>query len=73
MLRTDETVDIKYNVPTQLEAPISNSEVVGSISYFLNGDKIKEYSVITTESIQEKDLSWYFSYIAKLYLGIKKI
>lgn len=73
LLRADETVDIKYNFPTQLEAPISNGEVVGSVSYYLNGEKIKEYSIITTESIQRKDLSWYFSYIAKLYFGMKRI
>lgn len=73
LLRTDENVDIKYNLPTRLEAPISNGEIVGSISYFLNDEKIREYSVITTENIQEKDLSWYFNYIAKLYFGIKKI
>lgn len=73
LLRTDETVEIEYHLPEQLEAPISEGEEVGSISYYLNGEKIKEYAVVAGESIRKKDLSWYFRCIANVYFGMTGI
>ncbi len=67
LLRTDETVEVEYNLPNELEAPISYGKKVGSVSYYLNGVKIKEYSIVANSSVQRKDLSWYFQQLAKMY------
>lgn len=73
LLRSDENVEIEYNLPKYLEAPISEGRKVGSVSYYLNGEKVREYSVIVTESIPRKDLTWYFWQIARVYFGMEAI
>lgn len=73
LLRTDETVDVVYNIPNKLEAPISYGKKIGSVSYYLKGEKIKEYSVVTSSGVQKKDLSWYFQQLTKIYFCVNTV
>lgn len=73
LLRTDETVEVEYKVPEKLEAPISCGEEVGIATYYLKGEKIEEFSIITVDSITRKDLSWYFQQIARIYFCVDTV
>lgn len=67
LLRSDEKVEVEYNLPKELEAPIADGEEVGSASYYLNGEKIKEYPIIVDGNVEKKEISWYLCRIAEVY------
>ena len=73
LLRTDEEVEVKYDMPTQLKAPLTEGEKVGSASYYLNGEKIEELDIVIERSVQKKELSWYLERIAKAYFCMKGV
>ena len=70
LLCEEEDVEIKVQVPKVLKAPVKKGEVVGSVTYYLDGEAVKEYSVIATRDIGEKSLKWYFQKVAALYFGM---
>ncbi len=67
LLRSDEEVEVKYEMPTRLEAPLLEGKKVGSVSYYLEGEKIEELDIVVDKNVQKKELSWYLERIAKAY------
>ena len=70
LLREDEAVEIKTQMEKNLVAPLREGTKVGSVSYYLEGEKVEEYSIVLESSVEKKTLSWYFVKIAELYLGM---
>lgn len=56
--RTDELIEIEWNVPESLYAPVEADTLVGSVSYLLDGEIIKVDSVKTIEDIEEETTKW---------------
>ena len=67
LIRQGETVDIKTEIPTMLQAPVPKGKVIGSVTYFLKDFQIQRYPVIVTETIKEKTFLWYLKKIFELY------
>lgn len=67
LIRQGETVDIKTEIPSMLQAPVSKGKVIGSVTYFLKDFQIQRYPVIVTEMIKEKTFLWYLEKIFELY------
>jgi D-alanyl-D-alanine carboxypeptidase (penicillin-binding protein 5/6) len=67
LLRADEAVTAKVEVPESLTAPIALGEPVGKVSYYLNGEVIKEYPIITSVMIEKINYRWAFKYIFELF------
>lgn len=68
LLCEDDKIEVKANVTKELTAPVEAGEKVGQVSYYLNGDLIEEYTVVTTKAIEEVNFSWILQYILKQYL-----
>ncbi len=68
LLRGDEEVEIKTKLKDSLTAPVRAGDVVGSIRYFLQGEEIAAYQVVTKEGMKERDLAWAFRWITQLAL-----
>lgn len=68
LLCAEDKVEVKTNVETQLTAPVAAGEQVGQISYYLNGELIKEYPVVTTGEVVKTNYPWFLKYILKLYI-----
>lgn len=58
LLRKDETIQIKTNIPDKLEAPVKAGEKVGEIQYFLNGSNICTYDVTCQDKVERLDYIW---------------
>lgn len=67
LLRKDEKVDVKVNYEEVLRAPIQEKEQVGEVNYFLNGEPVKSYPIVVSESVDKKNITWFFEKISKLY------
>ena len=67
LLRDDEKIELKTTYNEKLTAPLKKGESVGKISYYLDGNMLKEYSIIITEHVEERSIVWAFEKIAKMY------
>jgi D-alanyl-D-alanine carboxypeptidase (penicillin-binding protein 5/6) len=70
LLRDDEKIELKTTYNEKLTAPLKKGESVGKISYYLDGNMLKEYSIIITEHVEERSIVWAFEKIAKMYFKL---
>lgn len=68
LLCEEDVVEVKTSIAKKLEAPVAEGEKVGQVSYFLNGELIKEYPVITTREVEKRNFPWILRYVIHLYL-----
>ncbi|MDE6664414.1 MAG: D-alanyl-D-alanine carboxypeptidase [Lachnospiraceae bacterium] len=69
LLCADDKVEVKTSVERQLEAPVKKGEKVGQVSYYLNGELIKEYAIVTKGEVDKTNYKWFLQYILKLYIN----
>ncbi len=67
LMRQDESVEIIYDLPSQLAAPVAQGQKVGSVSYYMDGILLKTYPVYVMESVPEIDFSWCLEKILGIY------
>ena len=68
LLRKDEQVDIIYDIPKSLTAPVKEHQTVGSVQYKLNGEVIQEYPIVASKSVGELDFQWCFGKVGEKFL-----
>lgn len=67
LLCDNDNVEVRVNVEKQLEAPVAAGEQVGQISYYLNGELIQSYPVITIGEVVKTNYPWFLQYILEQY------
>lgn len=67
LLGEGERIEMKVSLPRKLKAPVENNSAVGYVRYFLEGELIKEYPVLTEKDVFYMDFTWVAKYIWKLY------
>ena len=70
LLNKDEQVEVKTNIEERLKAPLKKGAIVGNVTYLLDGEVLVEYPVVTIESVQKKNMTWYFIQLAKMYFSL---
>lgn len=58
LLRTDESVQVKYKQESLLEAPVEVGTLVGNIYYLVDGIVCRTEDIITTEAVAQIDFKW---------------
>lgn len=66
LLCEEDQVEVKTQVETTLSAPVAAGMQVGSVSYYLNGDLVKQYAVCTDFGVEERSFGWILAYLIKL-------
>lgn len=66
--RSDEHIDILVKQEEILEAPVKEGTTVGTVSYYLEEEKIAEIPIVTCQDADRKDFRWYFLGLMKMYL-----
>ena len=54
-----------------IEAPVDSGEQIGSVTYYLNEKYIREYPIVVSKTVDEKDMKWYFIKIIDCYINSK--
>lgn len=70
LLGAEEEVEISYNVVSALQAPVQKGDVVGTISYEVEGKSYKREEVIVTADVPEIDLEWCVERVLEQFLGV---
>ncbi len=68
LLREEEQVQVQVNTVDVLTAPVEAGTIAGTVTYRLDGEIIKSYNLVTTESVELRDFYWYLQYIWDIFL-----
>ena len=58
LLRADEKPDIRYEYPTELEAPVHEGQEVGQASYYINDEQVAAYPIYAADTVEKIDYGW---------------
>lgn len=68
LLCDQDEIEVKTQTVRTLQAPVEENAQVGSVSYYLNGDLIRQYPVVTTQSVEACTYRFVCNYIVQTYL-----
>lgn len=63
LLKSGEEIDVEYDVPESVEAPVEKGQTLGTVIYSLNGGTLREYPLAADASVRKRDFSVCLSYI----------
>ncbi len=67
LLNAEETVERQVHIPEKLTAPVIKGERIGEVAYYLDGELIKEYPIVTDANVGVLNFEWVVEYIWKLF------
>lgn len=67
LLCADDKIEIKQSLQQKLEAPVAAGTDVGAVDYYLNGELVKSYRVLTAAEVSRVSLTWIMQYVTGLY------
>ncbi len=69
LLRNSDAISIVYDIPETLTAPINKGEQIGSITYYINGEKYEEIKVTSKTTVQKIDFAFCLDRIINLFVN----
>lgn len=68
LLCAEDVVEVKTSLTKQFKAPVHEGEKAGKVSYYLNGELVKEYTIVTTGEVKRISYPWILQYVFRLFL-----
>ncbi|MDE6845953.1 MAG: D-alanyl-D-alanine carboxypeptidase [Lachnospiraceae bacterium] len=68
LLSDKDEIEVRTQISEVLRAPVAKNEEIGTVCYYLNGELIRRYPVVTTQAVEERTYSWICSYIWRIFL-----
>ncbi len=68
LLSEKDRVEVKTQAARTLQAPVAENAEVGTVCYYLNGDMVRRYPIVTTEAVKERTYRFICSYLLREYL-----
>lgn len=65
--RADEKINIIYDIPSKLKAPIKKGEKIGAVTYYLGEKKIMEIPLTAGKNTEKLEFSWYAEYLLERF------
>ena len=73
LLSDEETVSVETSIPKELMAPVKKKQVIGAVTYRLNGDTVKKIPVYLTEGTNRITAFWCMKEILSRYMDMPGI
>ncbi len=70
LLREDEEADVTVKLKKQAQAPVKAGEVLGNISYTLEGEPAGEWKLVADHDVDKRDYRWCLEQILQKYINI---
>lgn len=58
LLAEGEEIEVRYAVAERLQAPVKKGTFVGTVTYLLHDEVLKEYQVVTAAAVEKIDYGW---------------
>lgn len=72
LLGPDEEITVSYQCKRELAAPVSEGQVVGTVTYSVGDVVYKTEQIVTCESIEKIDFSWCAEQILSRFLNVRE-
>lgn len=72
LVSKNDTVNVVYNVPEYIEAPVLNGDEVGNISVYINDELFKSIPLYSNEDVIHTDWLYYLKTLINPFLFIDK-
>ncbi len=69
LLKEGEKVVFDYELPSELQAPVRKGDVVGKLTYSMDGNIYLQKDIVLAEDVKKVDFKWCFEKIFDIYLG----
>ena len=63
LLKEAETVRVEKNIPGTVQAPVSKNQKVGSLDYYLEGERIRSYPVFAANKVDVVSPAYYWDLV----------
>lgn len=67
LCETDQ-IEVKTQIARTLQAPVAENTEIGTVCYYLNGDLIRRYSIVTTQGAEERTFRVVCTYLIDNFL-----
>lgn len=67
LLNSNEKIEVVYDIPKSLEAPIYSGKTIGKIDYKVDGEVVKTKNIVTKNTIYKIDYIWCLDKIYSRY------
>lgn len=67
LLRKEEKIEVKYELPEVLKAPVREGQQVGKASYYLDGVLLREYPIFAKRQVEVRDFGWCLKQVKEEY------
>ena len=71
LLKETERVQVNYQIPDALTAPVAQGETVGRITYTLDGEELCSYRLIAPQNVKAIDYPWWLKQVFRKFCFIK--
>lgn len=68
LLCETDRIEVRTQTARSLQAPVEENAEVGTVCYYLNGDLIRRYPVVTTERVEERTYPFVLTYLLRTFL-----
>lgn len=67
LLSEHDQVEVREELPKQLQAPVKEGTRLGSLNYYVNGDLIAQMPFFAAHDVEKRTLQWYFQLVLSRY------
>ncbi len=67
LLSESDSVQVRAELPKQLQAPVKKNTKVGSLNYYVNGELAAQMPILAAQDIKKRSLRWYFMLVLSRY------
>lgn len=68
LLSDRDKIEVKTQTARTLQAPVEADAQIGTVSYYLNGDLVRQYPVVTTQDVEARTYGFICTYLIQTYL-----
>ena len=73
LLSDRDKIEVKTQTARTLQAPVEADAQIGTVSYYLNGDLVRQYPVVTTQDVEARTYRFICTYLIQTYLFARPV
>lgn len=67
LLSESDSVQVRAELPRQLQAPVEKGTKIGALNYYINGELSAQMPLLAAQDIRKRSLRWYFMLVLSRY------
>ncbi|MGL5434382.1 MAG: hypothetical protein ACRDBO_03145, partial [Lachnospiraceae bacterium] len=69
LLKDSEAVKVNRNIPASVAAPVKKNQLIGSVDYYLNDEKVRSWPVFSEHAVEVRSMPYYWQKVLWQFLA----